>query len=180
MWPHFFYQLKDVIFSVFWSNRADKPEYSIHAQLPMPLNTNCSQNVYEEGQWRSFILHNLRDSEKVVSWMKLEKSFYKATLNDGSVIFFSQGSDGRYQSRFLSSEDAQFKTEKEWLREFARRLNFLMDYSGINQKDLSQMTGISQSSLSFYCCYKRVPSSYTLVQLAEVFGVSVEFLSCFK
>ncbi len=53
--------------------------------------------------------------------------------------------------------------------------NLMMD-RGINQKQLSQLSGITESSVSRYLRSERRPRLDVVVNFAKAFGVSTEFL----
>lgn len=143
---------------------------------PMPEDTNCENSSYENGIWEKFKMHARSNYKRVVSWYRIERTFYKATLDDGGVIFFIGSSLGNYAVRSLSADEAQFKTEEEWCNEFSNRLWYLLDSRRMTQNDVSKITGISTSALSYYYQHKRVPSSYALRQIANACKTTTEFL----
>lgn len=163
----------------FKPNEGKKTLGSLYDDIPMPELTNCEQNYYELNNWQLYCLHNRPYAGRTVRWDKLERGYYQAFLDDGSVIFCVLKSNGSVSSRFCSAEEAKFGTQVEWMREFARRLYFLLDNRNVTQLQLSERTGISQSSLSCYLSKTRLPSSYVLRQLANALHTSTDFLSNF-
>ncbi|MCH5212241.1 MAG: helix-turn-helix transcriptional regulator [Oscillospiraceae bacterium] len=59
---------------------------------------------------------------------------------------------------------------------FAKRMKEAMQNSGINQKQLCEITGLSKSGISQYCSGKNKPGEATLKQIANALNVSVEWL----
>lgn len=60
---------------------------------------------------------------------------------------------------------------------FAENLKIAMESKGINQTQLSELTGLSKSAISQYVSGKRVPAEYAIVFLAEILGVTTEWLT---
>lgn len=160
-----------------WFNRGSEPQkYDSKVIPPIPKDTNCEDTDYEKYIWMAYTTYSSIYWKDTVKWEKLEVDFYRATLTNGDIIFFI-AHDNQY--RYLKAEEAKFNTEKQWIKEFARRLNFIMDRRSVNQLMLSEKTGISKSSLSYYLNCKRVPSVYTVRCLADALNTTVEFLSGF-
>lgn len=149
------------------------------SNMPMPQNTNCDSNSIGFQGWRLFVLNCPLHARHTVGWYKLERNYYKADQDDGSVIFFEHMKNGSYGARRIPAEEAKFESAVEWQREFSRRLDYLMDDRMMSQKELSKRTGISQSALSLYSSNKRVPSSYVVRQIANALETTVNFLSDF-
>ena len=59
---------------------------------------------------------------------------------------------------------------------FAVRLLQLLDEVGMTQKRLAQLTGLTQESISRYVCGDRIPRADLAMKIADVFGVSVDYL----
>lgn len=149
------------------------------SNIPMPQNTNCDSNGFGIQDWRLFVSNCPSQARHTVGWYKLDRNYFKADQDDGSVIFFDHMRNGSYGARRVSAEEAKFESVVEWQREFSRRLNYLMDDRLVNQKELSKRTGISQSALSLYSGNKRMPSSYVVRQIANALDTTVSFLSDF-
>ena len=60
-------------------------------------------------------------------------------------------------------------TEQEWLEIFAANLRSLMDESNMSQRELSRISGVSESALSKYLNAKSMPSVNALVNIAYAF-----------
>lgn len=135
---------------------------------------NCDlADPFELFIWKKFTaLFGIRYTE-VVTWEKIDTEYYKCYLENGSIIFYDVR-DNFW--RELTQEEAAFKTESEWCREFSRRLVRIMNIREMNQYDLSRITGCSQSSISNYISGKRVPSSYASYQMAKALDCSLNYL----
>lgn len=56
------------------------------------------------------------------------------------------------------------------------RLKKLREAKGLNQQGLAMALGLSQSTISFYETGERKPDLEALIQLADFFGVSIDYL----
>lgn len=144
--------------------------------VPFPKQSNCLDNDYEKQIWSNFVDYGLIDAREVVKWEKLEVGYYKATLEKGDIIFYISTENS---CRRIPASEAKFHTQKLWSREFSRRFNYAMEKVGMNQQMLSEKTGISQASLSYYNNCQRVPSAYTVRCIADALRTTVGFLSDF-
>lgn len=59
---------------------------------------------------------------------------------------------------------------------FGKRLRQLRKEKGLTQAELAKLLSIGESTVSFYESGKRQPDYETLIRLAEVFNVSVDYL----
>lgn len=59
---------------------------------------------------------------------------------------------------------------------FAERLKLTLKRAGLNALELSEMTGISNSTISTYIRMARTPSIWRVVEIAKVLDVSVDWL----
>ena len=66
--------------------------------------------------------------------------------------------------------------EQAWRNEFARRLNSRMEYLEIDQTRLSQLSGISQSSIHKYANGRNTPRASVIPRLAKALALSVSDL----
>ena len=155
------------------SNNATKSVHYIWPSNVLSCDLNDSFEVYT---WRSFVSEFGPRSSDVVTWEKIDSCYYKAYLKNGSVIFYD--TDDKFYHE-LTEEEAKFKNEIDWRREFSRRLIRAMNRKGINQYDLSDMTGCSQASISNYISCKRSPSSFAVYLFAKALDCTVEYLTHF-
>ncbi len=56
------------------------------------------------------------------------------------------------------------------------RIRELRENAGLRQIDVAKATGIDQKTLSNYETGKTNPDSYSLIQLADFFNVSIDYL----
>ena len=56
------------------------------------------------------------------------------------------------------------------------RIRDLREDMDIKQAELAEATGINQQTISNYETGKTIPDAYALVQLADFFGVSIDYL----
>ena len=73
--------------------------------------------------------------------------------------------------------DKDLITEEEYRQELVNALFAMMRRKGINQLELSEMTGISQPQLSRYMTGRNTPSSFVLRKIARALGCSIDELS---
>lgn len=60
--------------------------------------------------------------------------------------------------------------------DFGDKLKHLRKQSGLTQKQLGGLIGVTKSVISFYELQERIPSPAVLVKLAAVFHVSTDYL----
>ena len=124
--------------------------------------------------WHLYETYWKMEAMQTVSFILIDRDYYRADLKSGDIIFFNPS---RNECRVLTREDAAFPTEESWLREFGRRLTHAMEARGINQYDLAELTGYSQSSISSYCSGRKCPSTYALAKIVRCLKCSTEFLT---
>lgn len=70
-------------------------------------------------------------------------------------------------------------TEEHWLMLFSRNLIGLMEQTRTTQKDLSEATGLDQSTISRYMNGTRTPSIKAIINISEFFGEDIDDLIYF-
>ena len=93
-------------------------------------------------------------------------------LKDGSKVAFY---DSDETLRYLPKDESSL-TEEECRKEFGIRLSRLMRRKGIMQSELSELTGITQASISQYINGRKSPSFYTVDKIARALDCSIEDL----
>ncbi|MBQ4066679.1 MAG: helix-turn-helix transcriptional regulator [Clostridia bacterium] len=58
------------------------------------------------------------------------------------------------------------------------RIRHLREKASLRQIDVANATGIDQKTLSNYETEKTYPDSYSLIRLADFFGVTIDYLVC--
>ena len=65
-------------------------------------------------------------------------------------------------------------SEMEWLQIIANNLIYHMQTHGVRQSELAKMAGLEQASISRYLGARQMPGPNALINLANVFGVSLD------
>lgn len=100
-------------------------------------------------------------------------------IYDDLDLLITTRSGGRYLYDDFDKTIQQLKEERDevdWKRQFGIRLRKLMRRRGIIQSELSEMIGVSVTSLSSYMNGRSVPSIYVAEKMAEALGCSVNDL----
>ena len=108
--------------------------------------------------------------EEVSSWSPNGINSIIAELLDGTVIEYN---DALRSFRTVRKFDG---TEESWRREFASKLIKMMANKGCDQTYLSEISGVSQVSISNYLNKKAIPNCYTASKLAKALGCTVSEL----
>ena len=93
-------------------------------------------------------------------------------LDDGGFMLY----DDVDRTILNLPRDRNHMSEIECRREFGTRLRRLMFRKNVNQKELSEMTGISQMSISNYITGKSSPSFYNADRIARALDCSIDEL----
>lgn len=67
--------------------------------------------------------------------------------------------------------------EHEWRKKFSTRLTSFIELIGINQKDISLKTGISETSISRYVNGEQTPSLYHAMKIAKAIDIPLDTLT---
>lgn len=67
-------------------------------------------------------------------------------------------------------------TEIEWINSFADNLAMIMYESKLTQKDLSEMTGISEATISKYLRKQQMPGIKAVLNIAYALSYSLDDL----
>lgn len=152
--------------------------------IPDPICVGCELYSDEEHKeltwsgmaWDSFKYYSYSDAKDTVSWTRVLVDLFVATKSDGDLVYVDH--PNYTLNRRVKACDILLDTEEKWMKEFAWRLKYLMANSYLSQTDLANKLGCSQGSISYYLKEKRVPSSYILMKMAEVFNCPIEFIMC--
>lgn len=93
-------------------------------------------------------------------------------LNDGSFISYYD-LDNTFRPL---PEDPNSMTEREYRRDFAIRLSRLMYEKDITQEELSELIGVSQSTISSYITGRKSPSFYIVDKIAKALKCDINRL----
>lgn len=103
----------------------------------------------------------------VVSWSPDGPNSIIAELSDGSILEYN---DRLRSFRTVREFDG---TEESWKREFSSKLIKMMADKGCDQTYLSEISNISQQSISNYINKKAIPNCYTVFKLSQALGCTV-------
>lgn len=65
---------------------------------------------------------------------------------------------------------------EELAKAFADRLNMIKNDTDITYRDIERATGIPHTSLGIWTHGETLPNTYSLIRLAEYFGVTTDWL----
>ena len=102
-------------------------------------------------------------AEKTVEY-ETEDDMVIAKLNDGMTVLY----DDMFNSYSVIKRGEDDLTEIQSRNEFSRRLYRKMIRKGISQKELSELTGISEVMLSRYLNKKASPTLQVIYKIAKV------------
>lgn len=128
-----------------------------------------SKDVYDEIYMNFKTYYPFLDAE-VNSWSPNGINSIIAELSDGTVIEYN---DSLRSFRTVRKFDG---TEESWKTEFASKLIKLMSDKGCDQTYLSEISNISQQSISNYLHKKAIPNCYAVSKLAKALGCTVSEL----
>lgn len=106
----------------------------------------------------------------VVSWSPDGPNSIIAELSDGSILEYN---DRLRSFRTVREFDG---TEESWKREFSSKLIKMMADKGCDQTYLSEISNISQQSISNYINKKAIPNCYTVFKISQALGCTVSEL----
>ena len=107
-------------------------------------------------------------------------------LSDHTMeVYYKDGSVGIYDQllhsfRYIPRKTRQQMTESRWRIELGHKIYRTMMERGMLMSELSDISGISYSSLSKYINGHKSPGSYTLKRIATSLGVEVGYLTDFE
>ena len=99
-------------------------------------------------------------------------------MSDGTKSIFDEFADGVINIFREDNENAEL-TDKEWLREFSRKLKKKMHNANISRVALSEKTGISYSTICRYVNGYIAPDVLSLKKISRALGCPIEQLTNF-
>lgn len=123
----------------------------------------------------NYIFENMQSyypflSERMVSYKTVGPYELIVRTNDGETILYD---DVNHSIRRLP-RDSNNMTEQEVSVEFRQRLRRLMTRQGVSQLELSELTGIPQSTISNYLTGKFLPGFYNMDKIAKALKCSID------
>ena len=125
----------------------------------------------EDNLIRNFNLYYPHYADKVISYREDKDFGLIIKLQNGDTLCYDELSQSL---RALPNEASD--TETYFRKEFGKRLQRKIYFSGLSQKEVSERTGIQQSALSNYINGKVTPSIYNSRKIAKVVGCSIDEL----
>lgn len=89
-------------------------------------------------------------------------------LNDGTTIIYDYTSKRSSVIPCEPKKEERRRTmdEYDWREEFSSRFSDMMYEQGVTQKELAEMTGISERTIRMYKHCDRTPSAYAIYKIA--------------
>ena len=123
----------------------------------------------DEHLYENFKLYFPMIEKHCISWRQTDTFELEIDDEDGHVYIYND-----MNHSFGRKPDTS--TDVGWKKEFARRLRKKIAMRGINQTNISELTGISQPLLSLYTQGKSLPSAQKVSAIAKAIGCSVNDL----
>ena len=70
-------------------------------------------------------------------------------------------------------------TEYRWLERFGENLKMMLKERGMSQRDLAEVSGLAESTISQYLHGHRLPTVKSVINIAHALGCSVNELADF-
>ena len=123
----------------------------------------------------SYVLHHFKIccpqlAEEMIGYREITSMDLLVTLEDGSKVLFD---DFTKTYRLLPDESVR-DTKEAYKKEYSYKLRSRMDRRCVSQAQLSEATGISQSTISKYVRGYEVPSLFNANKIAKALGCSVD------
>lgn len=109
-------------------------------------------------------------AEKMVDYRPSYTGSIIVDLDDGTSVLYD---DLAHTIRSIP-RDCNSMTEAEFMNEFGKRLQHIMDFKNMSQKELSARTGIASSLLSRYMNGKICPSFWVVNKISKAIGCSTD------
>ena len=104
-------------------------------------------------------------------------SFSIPEVSAGLAGFLQMGKSGAARAEF-NAASAYTQRRKQRKASVAKRLQETRLKCGLKQQDVAERTGINVVTLSGYEIGKNEPNMEALVSLADVYGVTLDYLMC--
>lgn len=124
---------------------------------------NVHQSVFDDFAQRYPYL-----ADKVVEWYAGDRYEITAKLEDGDIVTYNQLNKSYRYDKHVDGE----VSDDKWGEAFSDRLRKKMFNRGVSQKRLSEDTGISETTISYYLCGSRIPSAQNITKIAKALHCS--------
>lgn len=108
-------------------------------------------------------------AKKVEYIDKISIGEYIIKTYDGEVYLYDS-----FNKTYRELPESSSMDEDRFRIEFGRRLKYLMHIKGFTQKDISDLTGLSQPQISSYMTGSTLPSIYIADKLARALNCNIE------
>ena len=125
-----------------------------------------------EFEIKGFLFNYPMYAKKVVDWYRNDYGELVVKLDNGITLQYDIYNE---TLRELRPDNYEW-TETAYRREFGRRLSRVMLHKRVTQIELSQRTGIAQTTISKYITGKATPSSYNFRKIINALNCSVDYL----
>ncbi len=125
-----------------------------------------------EFEIKGFLFNYPMYANKVVDWYRNNYGELVVKLDNGTILQYDIYNE---TLRELRPDNYEWP-EREYRREFGRRLSRVMLHKRVTQIELSQRTGIAQTTISKYITGKATPSSYNFRKIIKALNCSVDYL----
>lgn len=123
----------------------------------------------EENMYRNFGLSYPWLQEMTMSYEPFDVFQIIITLKSGERILYD---DLENSIDYITD----YNDEEVWNRRFVKNLNRAIRLSGLDQERLSDLTGISKSTISRYLNGRTKPSMYNVYKIVDAAGCSINDL----
>lgn len=93
----------------------------------------------------------------------------------GVEYFVLMDVDGDIQIKTCERDQNDIISELDWLSDFSWKFRSLVRSEDISQRELSEITGISQGLISKYLKGTTIPSAYAVAQIAEALAYNDDY-----
>lgn len=119
---------------------------------------------------RNLSFYDKRLFDTIDRFEEVQPLVYKLISYDGTIHYY----DPLY-NRVFGADFAVIDSEQKWRKMFSYKLHRAIATHGMSQQTFSELTGISEHTLSKYVMGNATPSSYNLKKICSVLGVPTDF-----
>lgn len=120
--------------------------------------------------YKNFALYYRELAERVTDYDETDIGELTLYLDNGETIIY----DDIHQSVRTLPIDSDRMTVEECRSEFGKRLKSLLERRCMSQRELANMIGVSEMTISNYMLGKATPNFYTLDKMARALHCSVD------
>lgn len=114
-------------------------------------------------------------SDKMIDWYPHGK--FEVTIKDEDGKLYIYNSVTHTMRNVPPREKiGEYENEEEWREEFRSNLRRKLAITNLTQEQLSEVTGISKTTISNYMQGRATPSGYNILKMAKALGCSIKEL----